>query len=770
MAYTAWFEELGREDAARAGGKGANLGEMVRAGLPVPPGFVVTADAYREFRRHGDLTGTIERLLERVDPDDSGALERTSRELQNAVRRHPLPDEVRTAITEAYRRLARRTDDERPYVAVRSSATVEDSAQFSFAGMFRSLLDVRGSEALADAVRDCWASLFNARVLFYRLKQGMGGDPLVAVVVQKMIASIKAGVLFTTDPSGENPDRLIIESAWGLGEVVVGGQVEPDHFEIDRKTLEIRSRRVGRKSFELVRDSKAGRDVRRPLPPERTESPSLRDDELKELTRLGLEAEAHYGAPQDMEFACDDRRIHLVQTRPITTLKTGGRAPEERRREPKGELLARGLGASPGRASGLARVLMSPEEAGKLSPGEVLVAPMTAPDWVPVMRRAAAIVTDSGGMTSHAAIVSRELGVPCIVGARDATSKLHDGDEVTIDAREGTVRAGRMEAVSKEPAQLAAASAPVTATKIFVNLGEPGRAAQVSELEVDGVGLLRAEFMILEALEGMHPRLLLERGEADRFVDRLAEGMQTFAAAFHPRPVIYRSMDFRTNEFRGLEGGDRFEPEEANPMIGYRGCSRYLKEPDLFGLELKAMRRVREQFGNLHLMLPFVRTGAEFEACARLVAESGLRPGHDFHLWVMAEVPSVVHWIPHYARAGATGVSIGSNDLTQLVLGVDRDSETLSRVFDERDPAVLATIEAIIRRSHEAGLTCSICGQAPSVHPEFAQQLVKWGIDSISVSADAVERTRRNVAAAEQRILLESARRGRLSRRRPGES
>jgi pyruvate,water dikinase len=398
------------------------------------------------------------------------------------------------------------------------------------------------------------------------------------------------------------------------------------------------------------------------------------------------------------------------------------------------------------------------------------------------MRRAAAIVTDGGGMTSHAAIVSRELGVPCVVGTGRATRVLRDGQEVTVDAREGVVRRGRAlapggqapataagsrPATSLAPPPPIAVAAPVTATRLYVNLAEPSRAAAAAALPVDGVGLLRAEFMLLEALGGVHPGRLVAEGRTAEYVDRLAAGLRTFAAAFAPRPVVYRTTDLRSNEFRGLAGGEAFEPSEANPMIGYRGCFRYVREPELFALELQAVRRVREAHGNLHLMIPFVRTRWEFAACMRLVDESGLTAARDLELWVMAEVPSVVYWLPAYAALGATGVSIGSNDLTQLVLGVDRDGGRVAPLYDERDPAVLDAIRGMIEGAHRAGMTCSICGQAPSVFPDYAERLVRWGIDSVSVTLDAVDQTRRNIAAAEQRVLLEGTR-GLAGRPGPG--
>jgi pyruvate, water dikinase len=524
---------------------------------------------------------------------------------------------------------------------------------------------------------------------------------------------------------------------------------------VDKTGTRILERIVNHKDAMLTR-SLSGDNQRVELDEAKATARVLSDDEIRRLAELAMKDESHYGVPQDAEFAIAGESVYLVQTRPITAVAA---MPTTAPGIAGGEPIIRGLGASPGTASGAVRVLHTSEEGFRFQAGEVLVAAMTSPDWVPLMRRAAAIVTDGGGMTSHAAIVSRELGVPCIVGTGRATRLLHDGEVVTVDARQGVVHRGAAHAtVQPIVGQTLVATAPVTATRLYVNLGEPDRAQAVSKLPVDGVGLLRAEFMILSALGGTHPRQLLQDGRGSEFVERMATDLLTFAAAFAPRPVIYRSMDFRTNEFRGLHGGEQFEPAEQNPMIGFRGCFRNIQQPDLFGLELAAISQVRQQFDNLHLMIPFVRTRWEFATCARLVAESGLTASRNFQLWVMAEVPSVAYWIPEYARLGATGVSIGSNDLTQLTLGVDRDSEIVAPLYDERDPAVLDAIQRIIFAAHDAGMTASICGQAPSVYPEYAEMLVRWGIDSISVTADVVEQTRHNIAAAEQRLVLEVAR------------
>ena len=763
MAFIRWFQELTRNDVPIAGGKGANLGEMTHAGLPVPPGYVVTVDAYRRFYQASGIGDEVAARLSHLNVDDPAQLRDVSEQLQGLIRRAKVPDEVRGAIVDAYRELSRRQGVEQELVAVRSSATVEDTARFSFAGMFQSFLDVRGPDELIRRVKDCWASAFGGRVLFYRIKQGITGEGLIAVIVQKMVEAEKSGVMFTVDPATNDPKVLVIEAAWGLGEVVVGGQVTPDRYEVDKDSLALVRKVIGRKDFELVRDKQTGEVVRVDLPEDKATAQVLTEREVHDLAELGKRDEAHYGAPQDAEWAIENGSIYLVQTRPVTTLVEKAKAPAPAER---GQVLLHGLGASPGRATGTVRVLLSPAEEGKLKSGEILVTTMTAPDWVPIMRRAAAIVTDAGGMTSHAAIVSRELGIPCIVGTRDATKVLKDGMVVTVDAREGVVLAGAPpEAVpTAAPAPVVAAAPqvapapPVTATKLYVNLGEPELADEVARQPVDGVGLLRAEFMIINALDGTHPRLFIQQGRGDEFVSRMVDRLRIFARAFQPRPVIYRAMDFRSNEFGGLKGGEQFEPKENNPMLGFRGCYRYVKQPDLFRLELKALRQVRQEYDNLHLMIPFVRTGWEFRDCKRLIDESGLTGEHHFELWVMAEVPSVVSWLDEYARLGVTGVSIGSNDLTQLVLGVDRDSELVAPLYDERDRAVLDAIQRIIAECQRLGITSSICGQAPSVYPDYVDNLVRWGIDSVSVNPDVIERTRRHLAAAEQKLLLAEAR------------
>ena len=766
-----WTRDLTRADIPRAGGKGANLGELQHAGFPVPPAFVVSIEGYRRFRDTAGIGVAIDAHLASLDINDTAKLQSTAAELRAIVEDAPIPADVETEIIAAYDALSRERGVPSVIVAVRSSATAEDTQQYSFAGMFESFLNVRGRNDLLRRVRSCWASTFHARVLYYRLKQGLPGEMPVAVIVQAMVAGDKAGVAFSVDPSTSDANRIVIEAAWGLGESVVLGKVSPDRYVIAKDTLAVVEAVPGTKDLMIVPASTPAGVVEIDLThdPRRT-ARVLSEGDVRIVAELVRRVETHYGTPQDIEFVIEGPTVFLTQARPITTLAHPERAPAavKASEAASARVLVRGLGASPGRASGAVRVLSTSSQASVLRAGEVLVTRITSPDWVPVMRRAAAIVTDAGGMTSHAAIVSRELGLPCVVGTTNATATLTDGQVVTVDGASGTVVEGALPAPNTAPAAVAGpegagfmrTSAPVvTATRIYVNLGEPDRAEAVSRLDVDGVGLLRAEFMLLSALDRAHPRKLLAEGHGETIVEKLAEGLRTFGRAFAPRPVIYRAMDFRTNEFRGLEGGDSYEAVEENPMIGYRGCFRYIKEPDLFALELRALAAARTEFPNVHLMIPFVRTGWEFRECKRLIDASPLARDRTLQLWVMAEVPSVMYWLPEYVRGGVTGVSIGSNDLTQLMLGVDRDSKAVAPLFDERDGAVLDAIRTIIEKCHALGVTCSICGQAPSVYPEFADHLVRWGIDSISVNPDVIDRTRVNVAAAEQRLLVEHARR-----------
>jgi pyruvate,water dikinase len=752
MRYVEDIANLGMADAEEAGGKGANMGELVAAKLPVPPGFVVLRDGYLASIDAAGVAAELNTAHRTAiaHAGEVGMLTQRCRSMQDLVVKSGMADEVRERVLGAYREMGPNV-----VVAVRSSATGEDGADASFAGMNATFTNISGEAELIDAVQRCWASLFSPRVVTYRASRGFTADPAMAVVVQQMIASERSGVAFTADPTTDAVDRVVVEAAFGQGEVVVSGSVEPDTYIVAKDSGEILSRRIGYKSFKIVRGTD-GNDQSIDLSEAQAQAQVLDDDEVRAIAGIAVASEKHSGCPQDTEWAIAGGKIWIVQTRPITTLSRASKPVAESH-----EVLVQGLPAVPGVASGTVRVLADVGEGGRLQDGEVLVAQMTNPDWLPTMRRAAALVTDTGGMTCHAAIVARELGVPCVVGARTATTDLTDGAVVTVDGTHGRVLAGRVMTDTRTTTVVGDRDVPVvgavTATKIYVNILLPDAAEAAAARDVDGVGLLRAETMLTDALGNRHPRDLIARGEQESLVDKLATAVGRVATAFAPRPVIYRASDFRTNEFRSLDGGEQYEPREHNPMIGFRGCFRYVKNPDLFDLELKALARVREQSPNLHLMIPFVRTKWELEECLALVDASPLGHQRGLHRWVMAEVPSVVYWLPEYVGMGIDGVSIGSNDLTQLILGVDRDSDQCAELFDEADEAVLDAIGRIVATARRLGITSSLCGQAPSTKPAFAEHLVAMGITSISVSPDVADQARRIVAAAERRLLIEAA-------------
>ena len=778
--------EVSDSDIALVGGKAGKLGEMVRQGLPVPPGFVVTTEAYSAFLEGTVLKAEIPGALETLDIDRAESIDAVSRRIRDTFEATEFPPDLRATIERAYSRFSK--DHEARFSAVRSSATAEDLEGASFAGLQETYLNVTGTEQVLTAIRKCWGSLFTPRVLVYRARKGFDHSSVkLAVVVQKMVDSVVSGILFTRDPNtGEN--HMIIEAGWGLGEAIVGGEVTPDHYVVDGATQRIIQKQLSEQAFRLVRDPSGG-NLRQDIPDRERSVQKLPDERIMRLASLARVIESHYRRPMDVEWCADAHSLYIVQARPVTTISASApmptpssssapaHPPAAPRAAPANEAsvsdepaLVKGFGASPGVAGGSARLLRTAAETSKLRPGEILVTSMTTPDMVPAMARAAGIVTDEGGMTCHAAIVSRELGVPCVVGTRSATKVIADGAEVTVDGKAGAVYPGlaraRQVAAAAPPAHSGGGgdhTAPVTATKIYVNVGVPEKAAEYAHLPVQGVGLLRIEF-IFTAHVREHPLAMIQRGKGPELVDRLADGLAKVCQAFHPRPVIIRTSDFKTNEYRGMPGGAEFEPNEENPMIGWRGCSRYISPVyrPAFLLELEAIHRIRTENGlkNAHVMLPFVRNTWELEQIAEMLKEKGLRRSRDFQLYLMAEVPSTVLLAREFSKH-CDGFSIGSNDLTQLVLGADRDSETLGRMgyFDERDPAVLRAIELLIEGAHEAGRTVGICGQGPSVYPEFAEFLVRQGIDSISLNADTVVPTIRSIASLEQRMKLEGMRR-----------
>ncbi|MCI0437972.1 MAG: phosphoenolpyruvate synthase [Chloroflexi bacterium] len=742
------LDEVSKEDTALVGGKGANLGEMLQHGVNVPPGFVVTTRAYREFMARNGLYDLVREALARVDVNDSAALRKTSQQIEDAIMASPMPQEFKDAISDAYEEMG-----DGP-IAARSSATAEDLAAASFAGQQRTTLNVRGTDSVLQAVQGCWASLFEARAIFYRETNGFRHDEVsIAVVVQRMVSSEVSGVMFTAEPSTYDRDTILIEAIYGLGEPIVSGALSPDAYTVSKAGPKIVSRHVVVQPW-FLKQRKDGlvpgqeTTFQEAVPLTRRSAQKVDDEDIIALAQQGMRLEQIYGgSPQDVEWAMAGGETYIVQTRPITTLRRPSRTPV---RGPSAlDAIVTGAAASPGIGAGTVRIVQNASQLHLVRRGDVLVTEMTTPDFVPAMKRAAAIVTDRGGRTCHAAIVSREMGIPCVVGTGNGTRALHGVPVVTVDGSEGKVYRGDVaaklmpaEGIFREVAKLE------TRTRLYVNLADPDAAERVAAMHVDGVGLLRAEFIMAHI--GDHPRAMLESGRGEEFTRQLAGGLETFAKAFSPRPVVYRFSDFKTNEYRNLRGGEAYEPYEENPMLGYRGCSRYLAERDAFELEVGAVKLVRQRYPNLWVMLPFVRTVEELQDVKGLLEELGLQCSEDFKLWMMLEVPSNVLLLDKFLDVGIDGVSIGSNDLTQLILGVDRDNVRLAELFDERDQAVMHALEQVIRGCIRRGVTASICGQAPSVYPELTRKLVYWGITSISVSPDMIQETRRTIFEAEK--------------------
>ena len=738
-----WFQDVGKNDIPLVGGKGANLGEMTRASIPVPPGFIVTSKAYYDFISKSGIAGDIKSILKNTDPEDSKALQSSSKTIKELITGAPMPEHTSEAIIEAYQKMGD------GLVAVRSSATAEDLPEASFAGQQSTFLNIQGKENVVKAVQECWASLFEARAIYYREQQHFDHFKVgIAVPVQTMVASESSGVMFTVEPITSDTSKIVIEAIYGLGEGLVSGEVTPDLYIIDKETMTIVSRKISTQEKKLTRARLDGAgNVWQTVATTSREKPKISDADINNLAAIAKNIEEHYRTPQDIEWAKDDNSLYIVQTRPVTTIRESAEKEPEIEAEP----LLQGDAASPGLASGPATILLNPSQIDLVNEGDVLVAEMTTPDFVPAMKRAAAIVTDRGGRTSHAAIVSRELGVPCVVGTGEATSILHNGQMVSVDGSYGKVFDGKLSRSTQGSAINSLMKEQLkTRTRVYVNLAQPELADRVAARNVDGVGLLRAEFIIGQI--GKHPLYMIKTGRSEEYIDKLAQDLLTFARAFYPRPVVYRTTDFKTNEYKELEGGQEFEEVEENPMIGYRGASRYITDTDSFKLEIQAIKRVRSECDNLWVMIPFVRTVSELATTKKILEENGLKRSNNFKLWMMVEVPSNIFIMEKFLEVGIDGISIGSNDLTQLTLGIDRDSSKLAATFDERNDAVMVALEKAITVAKSMGVTSSICGQAPSVYPELTEKLVAWGITSVSVSPDMIGTTRAIIARAEAKL------------------
>ena len=784
-----WFSEITKNNLPLVGGKGENLGIMYNLKLPVPPGFVVTAPAYKYFVETTGIQNKILNVVKNLDVEDTAKLQQASEQIQEIILDAQMPIEIKKAIVEAYEDMNVdqainkvighdvlnsfiKTGRELPFVAVRSSATAEDLPSASFAGQQATYLNVKGKDELVLAVQKCWASLFTARAIYYRVKNNYPHDKVyIAVVVQKMVNSEKSGVMFSINPATNNESEIMIEGAFGLGETVVGGEITPDTYIVDKLTMGIKSKKVARQEYGLFRDKFTGKNIRNNLSENEGSRQKLSEEEIIGLAKYGKALEDYYGKPMDSEWATENGKIYLVQTRPVTTLKHNKKDENVQTIENNSEKLLEGMGASPGVGIGKVKIVLNMDELNKIELGDVLVTRMTTPDFVSVMRKASAIVTDEGGLTSHASIVSREMGIPCIVGTEKATKILHDGDLITVDGTSGIVYKGQnnINIQQNSTVQIQAQNSSslnddvsdnnlVTGTKIYMNLGEPDKIDDYGKLPFDGIGLMRIEFIIIESV-GKHPLYMIQTGQQQEYIDKLSNGIEKVARDISPRPIIVRFSDFKTNEYKNLQGGEQFEPHEENPLIGWRGVSRYVS-PDFieaFKLELKAIKKCRDQgLKNVHVMLPFVRTTLEVIKCLDILKSEGLVKSNDFGIYLMAEVPAIAFIAEEFAELPITGASIGSNDLTMGVLGIDRDSAKLGRMgyFDERNPAVLKAISNIIKGFRKHGKTIGICGQAPSEYPEIVEFLIKEGITSISVNPDVVNKTRKLVASIERNILL----------------
>ncbi len=775
-----WFDDVRKEDIPVVGGKNSSLGEMINVGLPVPPGFAVTAYSYEKYIEEKRIAEQIYKIIKDTvtNPNDPKQYDVASKKIRELMEKTPMPKDIENAIRTAYKELNQRLNLKDTFVAVRSSATAEDLPDASFAGQQETYLNVRGSDDLINKVIKCWSSLFTPRAIFYRTEKGFAHEKVfISVGVQKMVNSGCAGVMFTINPVTGNPDEIVIEGNYGLGETVVSGAVNPDDFIVDKSTVKIKERRISRKTIEYIRDPETGKTVHLDVPEDKQKVTCISDEEILTLAELANRIEKHYGKPMDIEWAIDQdlpypQNMFIVQARPETVwsskqMDTPIKSDDHRAGEEL-KVVVRGISAGRrGYGVGRATVVLNPDDANRdMRKGDVLVTGMTDPDFVPFMKMASAIVTDKGGITSHAAIVSRELNIPCVVGTETATQVMKTGQEYTVDSRNGIIYEGIL-AQAVQPAASSnggtvftqAEAAPVTATKIYMNLGTPEMIEQYKNLPFEGIGLMRTEFILASAI-GQHPMAFVDAGQSQQFVDKLAEGIATVARAIQPKPVVVRLSDFKTNEYRGLKGGEKYEIVEENPMLGWRGCSRYISKwyDKAFRLECQAIKKCRTEWGlkNVYVMLPMVRTLWEARKVLEIMKEEGLERSRDFKVWFMAETPSIGIMADEFSKL-VDGFSIGSNDMTQGVLMIDRDSERLGQMgyFDERDPAVKRIIAHLIKAAHENGCTVSICGEGPSNYPDFAEFLVRVGIDSISVNNDAVVVTRKNVASIEQKIILE---------------
>ncbi|KZX17278.1 phosphoenolpyruvate synthase [Methanobrevibacter cuticularis] len=758
--YVAKFESINKKDVGVAGGKGANLGELTQAGIPVPPGFIVTAETYIKFMNDTGISDKIMNILNKIDINKSKELQNSAEKIKKIIVETKIPEDIAALIIEAYNELCQRIGEEDALVAVRSSATAEDLPEASFAGQQDTFLNIKGSEDVVKYVQKCWASLFEARAIFYREENNFEHSKVyIAVVVQEMVEAEKAGVMFTVNPStGENV--ALIEASWGLGEAVVSGSVTPDTYYVDKNNDKIENVIVNNKKI-MFKKIASGETVKIDVPENLRKKRVLSENELLELTNMGKRIQKHYDAPQDTEWAFHDNKLYMLQSRPITTLGengTNGEDSESGESLESRKVIVKGLGASPGIASGEVRIIHKIDELDKIKKGDVMVTTMTTPDMVPAMKRSSGIITDEGGVTCHAAIISRELGIPCVVGTGDATETLAENTKVTLDGKKGLIYEGifNIKENKQEDKANATVEAPIiTVTQVKVNVSMPEAAKKAEATGADGVGLLRTEHMMLTS--GVHPKKYISDGKEDELVKMLVENILKVVDVFYPKPVWYRTLDAPTDEFKTLDGGEN-EPYEHNPMLGWRGIRRELDEPEILRAEFKAIKKLYEQgYSNIGIMIPLSQSPEELKKAKEIAEEVGIRPHIDVDFGIMVETPAAALMIDDFIDVGLDFISLGTNDLTQYTLAVDRNNELVASNYSEEHPAVLKLIEMVINKCNEAGVNTSICGQAGS-KPHIVEKLVEIGISSVSANTDAVADVRRAVARSEQKLILDAAR------------
>lgn len=745
MEYVIPFDQVSKNDIKKVGGKGANIGEIIKMHMPVPTGFVVTTAAFDRLIHLYNLEHKIEQTLEIINPDDTEKLLEASAQTKEMILSCDMPEEIKSKVIEAYKSLLVDSDivygAERgslPLVAVRSSATAEDLPTASFAGQQATFLNIRGEDELIESIKKCWASLYEPRAIFYRAKHGFV-KASIAVIVQKMIDSEKSGVMFTVDPTtGENV--VLIEAVWGLGESIVGGEVSPDSYKVNRD-LEIVDVQVSNKTKMRIRDYSYDATIEVAVPQIKINQQVLTKEEILELVNYGIRLEQHFNLPQDIEFAIWQGKITILQTRAITT-----EAKVARKAEVVGNRILSGIGASPGAASGKVRIIKEKRDVLRIQSGDIIVTTMTTPDLVPSMSKSSAIITDLGGRTCHAAIVSREMGIPAVVGTQQATKILKEGQEVTVDAYSGIVYQGSFEIASGISKATVEPRITATKTKVKVNLAFAQRLQEIAS-KADGVGLLRIEHMIAQF--GVHPAKLLKRGCQEEYTKILIDGIRPIAKAFNPKPVWVRTLDARSDEFRNLEGGEE-EPQEDNPMLGWHGIRRSLDEPELLRSEFRAIKKMNEEgLTNLHIMLPFVISVEEVQRAKEIAHEASLPA--TVKIGIMVETPASVMIIEGLCKEGISFASFGTNDLTQLTLGIDRNNARLARFSSSFHPAVLRSMKEVIDVCNRYGVETSICGESGS-SPEMARILVEYGIKSISCNMDAIDTIRTIVHQKEQEL------------------